>query len=733
MRTYSEIATEVDFRSPPEPVLLAAMFLAILLSSAPELLHADRQLPFGLAFMALPVLVWATAARWPRPGRWLTLVVVVLFCHVLALWSQLPGAWAVVIFSVIIGAALTGFTGAMISATIECGLLFLARQWGILDPATPGVMMLAMIWGVVAALLLIYRPLDEFARWSWDHYRKAQRLLDEARDRQVELKQVLADLADANVQLDRLNRLAQGLREVAEDARRAKEQFVANLSHELRTPLNMIVGFSQMMLRSPRVYGANLPPALLSDLNVILRNSQHLSSLIDDVLDLSQIEAGRMALTKERVAVSRIVDAATTAVRPLYESKGLTLAIAVAGDLPAVFCDQVRMREVLLNLLSNAGRFTEQGGVSVRVWQDKDSVMFGVADTGPGIADEHRERIFRPFEQVDGSLRRTHGGSGLGLSISKAFVELHGGQMWFESEVGRGTTFFIRLPVDPPAQLGRDVATRWLQPGWEFRQRTRASLAPKPAMPPRFIILEPDSVLQSLVSRYIDDAETVHAPGLDAACAEFQRAPAQALLINSASMAETLQEVYDSHKLPPGLPAIACSIPSSQEAASALGVSDYLIKPVSQEQLLQAIDRLAIHVRTILVVDDEPDAQQLFQRMLASAQRRYRVLRAGSGREALAILRGQRVDVVLLDMVMPEMDGLQILEEIRRDDALHHTTVVAVTGRDPAGHAVATHTLGVTTAQGLSAVQLLATIQEISALLSAVQPRDQAPPVAQAG
>ena len=172
----------------------------------------------------------------------------------------------------------------------------------------------------------------------------------------------LEDLASANVQLARLNQLAQGMRHAAEDARRAKEEFVANVSHELRTPPNMIVGFSEMMLQAPQTYGKKIPSALLADLAVIQRNSQHLSSLIDDVLDLSQIEVGKMALTKERVAFQEVVQAAVTAVRPLFDSKGLHLKTEVPGDLPLVFCDRTRIREVVLNLLSNAGRFTEHGG-----------------------------------------------------------------------------------------------------------------------------------------------------------------------------------------------------------------------------------------------------------------------------------------------------------------------------------------------------------------------------------
>jgi signal transduction histidine kinase len=168
------------------------------------------------------------------------------------------------------------------------------------------------------------RPLQIVGEWAWSAYGRSQQLLDDAQDTQLRLNQMLDDLTSANTRLVRLNRLADGLRQEAEEARRAKEQFVANVSHELRTPLNMIIGFSEMILNAPQAYGASssggrLPPALLADLAVILRNARHLASLIDDVLDLSQIEAGQMALVRERVALSEVVEEALVAVRPLFE------------------------------------------------------------------------------------------------------------------------------------------------------------------------------------------------------------------------------------------------------------------------------------------------------------------------------------------------------------------------------------------------------------------------------
>ena len=282
----------------------------------------------------------------------------------------------------------------------------------------------------------------------------------------------MQDLNEANVQLTHMNRLAQSLRQIAEDERRAKEQFVANVSHELRTPLNMIIGFCEMITETPETYGESIPDTLLADLEVVLRNSQHLSGLINDVLDLSQIEVGQMALTREQIALSEIVQAAVTAVQPLFISKRLNLTTEIPEDLPTLYCDHIRIREVMLNLLSNAGRFTESGGVTIKAWCRAGNVYVSVSDTGPGISVEGQKRIFQPFEQLDSTIRRRYGGTGLGLSISKGFVEAHDGEMWVESQEGQGTTFFFRLPLELPTPSGGDFM-RWFNPYNQPEQRTR--------------------------------------------------------------------------------------------------------------------------------------------------------------------------------------------------------------------------------------------------------------------
>jgi CheY-like chemotaxis protein/nitrogen-specific signal transduction histidine kinase len=535
----------------------------------------------------------------------------------------------------------------------------------------------------------------------------------------MQAEQTTKDLAEANQQLKRLNALAQGLRRAAENAETTKAQFVANVSHELRTPLNMIIGFSELMLEAPQTYGNGLPPSLLADLTVIRRNAQHLSNLVDDVLDLSQVDSGKIALAKEHVHMGEMLDVAAASVRPLFESKGLYLKIEAEGDLPLVFCDRTRITEVLLNLLSNAGRFTEEGGVKVHAWQEDPYIQGEVTDSGPGIAAQDMERLFRPFQQADSSIRRRSGGTGLGLAISKRFIELHGGRIWAESEFGTGTTFHFQLPVTPPPPVDGDFS-RWLTPQWEYKVRTHLPRMPENDDLPRFIVWERGDVLFHLLTRHMEGAELMASTSIDSAMEEMARTPVQALLINHDSVSEGLKMVNDNLELPKGTAAIICSIPGPQQTSDTLGVSDFLVKPFTRETLLRALDHLNLPAGTVMIVDDEADSRHLFGRMLTSSGRHYRTLFARDGQEALNILAEQKPDVILLDLIMPNLDGFHFIEVSQQDDLLKEIPIIVISAQDPTGQPIVSNSLAVTCSGGLSAHQLLKSIQLLSRTLSSV-------------
>jgi signal transduction histidine kinase/CheY-like chemotaxis protein len=718
-------------------VILVALGVALVVTSDARVNPSDwKVMLLALLLYVGAAIAWLLDSWKPGWSRWFIIAALVAIINPGLDWLGVPGALALMTIPVALAAAMIGLPAAMVTAAGETALFLLQPPYAATDANLGTVTApLAAIGAILGVMAAVYHPIHQVTRWSWEHFQQAQRSLEEARDHKAELEQALSDLAQANRQLTRLNVLAQGLRQAADDARTAKEQFVANVSHELRTPLNMITGFSEMILQAPETYGNKIPPALLADLAVIHRNAEHLADLIDDVLDLSQIDAEQMALTKEHVQFHEIVEVATTAVRPLFDSKGLYLETEIADDLSSVFCDRTRIREVLLNLLSNAGRFTERGGVHVQAWHEGNDLVVSVADTGSGITAEDIGKLFKPFQQIDGSIRRRYGGSGLGLCISKRFIELHGGRIWVESKEGIGTTFTFRLPVAPSMPMTSDFS-RWLDPHWEYVERTHPSTVPRVAVHPRLVVLETGDALQRLLTRYLDGVEVVPVTDLEEALEELSCVPARrALLVNGASVSGSLERlIASSTTLPSGTPAIICSIPGISETSAALGAADRLVKPVSREALLGALDRLGITEGTVLIVDDEPDALQLFGRMLASSGRGYRVLLARDGQEALNVLGECRPDVILLDLVMPNMDGFQLLERRGQDPALRDIPIIVVSARDPAGRPIVSNALAVMRAGGLSAHTLLACIRAIGETLSITdQPADPMPTAAFSG
>lgn len=558
--------------------------------------------------------------------------------------------------------------------------------------------------------------------WSLYYSNQANKRLEEARDNQLELKEVQEDLIHANQELARLSDQLKAMYKVAEEARRVKEEFVANVSHELRTPLNMIIGFSEMITQSPQVYGLELPAALLADIATIKRNSQHLANLVNDVLDLSQVDAGRMGLNKEWTSVQEIIETAVGAVRALFDTKGLFLETDIEANLPAVFCDGVRIRQVVLNLVSNASRFTEQGGVCIHANLLDSSITIRVSDTGPGIKSEDQKKLFEPFQQLDGSIRRRYEGSGLGLSISKRFVELHGGKMWLESEVGVGTTFFFNIPVTAP-ELAADVvrshqAKQWFSEYSTYEARSRPFKAPPQKPVPRFILLERGDALLNRLRRYMHHVEITPVRDYPEAVEELKRSPAHALIVNTPVLEEVDVSINSLKELPYGTPAITCWVPGEEETAKRLGVVNYLVKPVTGDDLIKALKEIGENIENVLLVDDEQELLRLFSRMLSAARPAYHVLRATNGPRALALLRQRKPQAMVLDLIMPGMDGFQVIREKSQDPTIRDIPVIVISSMDPTGEPIITDTLTVSRGGGLTMRYLIACIQAVSEILS---------------
>ncbi len=638
------------------------------------------------------------------------------------------------IFPLVAVMTISGWAGLVVTAGVTA-FLWVATT-SLLGAPLP--VNTALLISVAAAFngLLAWAARSELltvAQWSITSFDAARKNLDEAREQQLELAQSRADLIQANQELTRLSNRLKALERIAEEALQAKTEFVANVSHELRTPLNLIIGFADVIALSPQVYGGRLPGPLLTDIAAIRRNAEHLSTLVNDVLDLSQVEAGRMALRRTHVDLQRLIEEALAVVKGFFDARGLYLQhefITTGGGtpLPPLYCDETRIRQVMINLLGNAGRFTAQGGVILRCALQPQEVVISVADTGAGIPQEDQMRIFEPFQQADVSTRRQSGGSGLGLTISKQFVEMHGGRMWLESTLGVGTTIYFTLPVEQ-AQIATEVSQRGGGAGGQnvlrainpddpmgFRLRTRRSLAPVPTLTERFVVVDPEATLPRLLERHLPAAEIEQCADLATALAAVQRSPAQAVVINSSPLAALAKDALSS--LPFGTPVITCWLPGEQAAARRLGVVEYLIKPLTREQLLAALARLGPTIKTVLVVDDEEDELHLFARMLASDGQGYAILQVTNGRRALDMLRSRRPDVLLLDLMMPGMSGFQVLEEKALDPLIAPIPVIVISSLDPAGDPLAGNTLTVTQGTGLSQRNLIAVIEAMGRILA---------------
>lgn len=590
-------------------------------------------------------------------------------------------------------------------------------------PGLPALLSLVtiIVGGVGAFVTASYfYSLRNFSQWVIDYYHTAREERKTTQEQRVEFMEVQEDLVLANKELKRMADQLDILYQRAEEARRAKEEFVANVSHELRTPLNMIIGFSDVIMKSPQLYGANIPASLLADIASIHRNSQHLSRLVDDVLDLSQVEAQKMAITKEWSSIQQIIEEAVDAVQALYQTKGLYLKSEISANIPPAYCDSTRIRQVVINLLSNAGRYTVKGGVYIRAWAEGRDFIISVSDTGPGIPAEDLESLFQPFKQL-GTPNRREGGSGLGLSISKQFVEMHEGEMWVESEVGVGATFFVRIPVNTIGPLRRQADLNWeryLKEEGQVEVRSREIKISAPVAKPMYLLVEEGNTLQRLFTRYMDNVDVIAKNNIDEAIEEMKVKPFQALILNSPESTFEMDESSSLNRLPLGTPVFSCWVPGKDEVARKLGVMDYLLKPVSQEDIFSAIESLDREIHRILLVDDEPELLQLFTRMLSASPTKFQILQAVDGKRALNLIRTRKPDVILLDLIMPGVDGFQILREKSRDESIRNIPVIVVSSINPTGETIISNSLTVTRKEGLSVDDLLGSIQSINRVLT---------------
>ena len=497
--------------------------------------------------------------------------------------------------------------------------------------------------------------------------------VDPFTERQIELVSTFAAqgvIAIANVQL--LHDLDEKNRQL-EVASQHKSEFLAHMSHELRTPLNAVIGFSEVLLE--RMFG-DINAKQEDYLQDILSAGRHLLELINDVLDVSKVEAGRMTLELGMVSLPMVLESGLMLVREQAAQHGVELGLEVDADLPDVPGDERRIKQVVANLVTNAVKFTPEGGkvdVAARVVGDEAHVS--VADTGIGIATADHETIFDAFQQVSWGPEPKPEGTGLGLTLSRQILDLHGGRIWLESEVGCGSTFTFALPLGPvftpaPASLPpvEDAAAAAEQRG------------------PTALLIEDDEHSIDLISLYLGDAgfEVVVARDGEAGF-ELARALRPAgivldILLPRLDGWEFLARAKADPELAE-LPIIIVSMVDERGKGLALGAADYLVKPVGREELLHALARVATlpSQAKVLAIDDDPMAIELVEAVLKPAG--CDVLTARGGDEGVALAQAELPDVLLLDLVMPEVDGFAVIDQLRADPSTAEIPIIVFTSK----------------------------------------------------
>jgi len=480
-------------------------------------------------------------------------------------------------------------------------------------------------------------------------------------------------LALINAQLyRRLERQSAAL----EVASQHKSEFLASMSHELRTPLNAIIGFSEVLLE--RMFG-ELNERQDEYLRDIWGSGKHLLELLNDILDLSKIEAGQMDLNRSEFVVRESLEYCLSLVRERAIKQRIQLSLEVDPEVGLVDADRRRFRQVVLNLLSNAVKFTHDGGcVDLRASIQGQDLVVTVADTGVGVAAEDCQRIFDSFQQGARPSEQAEG-TGLGLTLSKRIVELHEGRIWVESEVGRGSTFGFALPAGSEEPVLVPVPQTGMGAG--------PTAEPAPGPGPTVVVVEDDRRSFDLLRAYLEAAgvRVVGArdgeEGLDTVRRLSPAGVILDILLPGIDGWEVLARLKADPQTAP-IPVIVVSLLDERGRGFALGAAEYLVKPVGKEQLLAAVYRAAAmpeRKHTVVAIDDDPLAIELARVSLEPAG--WTVLGAVSGEEGLALIRERQPSVVLLDLLMPGMDGFEVVETLRADPGTKTIPVVILTSK----------------------------------------------------
>jgi signal transduction histidine kinase/CheY-like chemotaxis protein len=488
-------------------------------------------------------------------------------------------------------------------------------------------------------------------------------------DKQIELVSTFADQAVIAIENVRLFDEIQDKSRQLELASQHKSQFLASMSHELRTPLNAIIGLTEMMVTNAPRFGTE---KAAEPLNRVHRAGTHLLGLINQVLDLSKIEAGKLELNPESVNLAPLIDEVIDTARQLAEQNNNRLVVEAQDNLDSFTADPMRLRQILLNLLSNACKFTKQGEVTLRVRKVVDGrnwIEFAVADTGIGMTAEQQAKLFEEFSQAESSTARRYGGTGLGLAITRKLARMMGGDVTVVSEPGKGSVFTVRLP------------------GGAAVVATSSSEDSRPRGGDCVLVVDDDATARELIADQlkVEGFSVITAAGgleglklakdlrpiaitLDVMMPDLDGWSVLAALRQDAELAE--------------IPVIMVTILDEQRRAASLGAVGYLTKPIDRERLTRMIARFRAPARPtrVLLVEDDADQRERARGWLEGQQ--WIVQEAADGREALARLQADKPDVILLDLMMPEMDGFAVVAALQKEPRWRDIPVIVITARD---------------------------------------------------
>ena len=528
------------------------------------------------------------------------------------------------------------------------------RNAAIVAPGVVGVFGL-VVWAFVARLLYIRKR------------QEAERLREQLLAEEHKARQAAEASAHA---LESKNRQLEEARRSAEEANRTKSQFLANMSHELRTPMNAIIGYSEMLQEEAEDLGQK---SFISDLEKIHGAGKHLLGLINDILDLSKVEAGKMTLFLEEFDVATLVSEVSATVQPLIARNANALDLNCPAGIGMMRADVTKVRQTLFNLLSNACKFTEKGRIGLSVSRpDAATLNFTVSDTGIGMSGEQMSRLFEAFSQADASTTRKFGGTGLGLAISRKFCRLMGGDITVNSQPGQGSTFTVTLPAEVS---DRPVVT------------PPKSAVAAPPNAPVVLVIDDDPVVRELMQRVLGkDGFRVEAAADGRTGLEMAKQLKPAVITLDVMMPSmdgwAVLNALKANPATAEIPVVMLTIVDDKNMGFALGAADYFTKPIDWQRLgvvLQKYRRPA-EQPTVLMVEDDERTREMLRRTLQKEG--WEIREAANGRLGLEQLSYGVPGLILLDLMMPEMDGFGFMQELRKRADCARVPVIVITAKD---------------------------------------------------